>query len=157
MKNLRHEESQAFEQFAKRGYTVSILGGFPNPTGWSSKQHGLTLLCARVWTSNLLRFLPTWAILWLYDHRMCIYSKWMCECSSSWHAHDNFKVDIAGTNSSANTNSSTNSTRQQGSLESIWLWWSLLLGIKFYFFCPLQFHFHFHKADTFQVLKTLIS
>lgn len=33
MKNLLHKESQAFEQFAKRGYTVSILGSFPNPTG----------------------------------------------------------------------------------------------------------------------------
>ena len=32
-KNLLHEESQAFEQVAKRDCTVSILGGLPNPTG----------------------------------------------------------------------------------------------------------------------------
>jgi len=31
--NLLHEASQAFEQAAKRGCTVSILGGFPNSAG----------------------------------------------------------------------------------------------------------------------------
>lgn len=96
-KTLLSEVSQICEQVAKRD-TVSVLG-LPNPARWSPKQHGLTLLCATLWTSSLLRFLPTQGTLWTYDHRMCVYSKSVCKCSSSWHTCGNFKVDIVGVNS----------------------------------------------------------
>lgn len=98
---------------------------------------------------------PWPAFLWPFDHRMCLFKikvHQRVSVSSSWHVHGDFMVDIAGTKSST---FSFNSTWQRGSLESICPSWSLHSGLKIYSFCVLQFHFHVHKADAFQVLKIL--
>ena len=66
-----HEDSQAERQAAQGGSTVSDPGDFKDLTAHSPEEPGLTsellLLWTRSWNRDLLRSLPAWTLLWIYN------------------------------------------------------------------------------------------